>query len=117
MSAEAASPPSSAADDVPKKTFVVIVSDFKDAEALNRRLSVRQMHLAEATNRRKKGSLVSGGAILDSHDDGKMVGSALVMRADSKEQIIEMLMSDPYTMGKAWDLDTVQIYPYVEADF
>ncbi|KAJ2551383.1 hypothetical protein EV175_003714 [Coemansia sp. RSA 1933] len=99
----------------PKKMFVVIIKDFEDAEALNRRLSVRQMHLAESVNRGKNGTQVSGGAILDSHENGKMIGSALIMRAESKDQIMEMLMSDPYTVGKAWDLDTVQIYPYKQA--
>ncbi|KAI9502489.1 hypothetical protein GGI25_002668 [Coemansia spiralis] len=107
----------SAAEGSKKKTFVVIIDDHKDAEALNRRLSVRQMHLAEATSRRKGGFLVSGGAILDSHASGKMIGSALICSAESEEQVVQMLMSDPYTVGKAWDMDSVRIYPYVEADF
>ncbi|KAJ2866021.1 hypothetical protein GGI22_001375 [Coemansia erecta] len=103
--------------ETPKHKFVVIIDDFDDAEALNRRLSVRQMHLAESSNRRKRGAVISGGAILDSHESGKMIGSALIMCADSKEQVMELLMSDPYTVGKAWNMDTVRIYPYLEASF
>ncbi|KAJ2375221.1 hypothetical protein IW150_002671 [Coemansia sp. RSA 2607] len=100
-----------------KKAFVVIINDFTDPDALSRRLAVRESHLAEATRRRQAGTLVSGGAILDSHESGKMVGSALVVNADSVEEVLELLRSDPYTVGRAWDIDSVKIFPYREATF
>ncbi|KAJ1723747.1 hypothetical protein LPJ53_001915 [Coemansia erecta] len=100
-----------------KKSFVVLINDFTDPDALSRRMAVRETHLAEATRRRHAGILVSGGAIFDSHESGKMVGSALVVNADSAEDVLELLRSDPYTVGRAWDIDSAKIFPYREANF
>ncbi|PIA14260.1 hypothetical protein COEREDRAFT_82921 [Coemansia reversa NRRL 1564] len=100
-----------------KYTFVVLIDDHTDADALSRRMNNRQAHLAEATRRRQAGIMVSGGAILDSHEQRKMVGSSLIIRAESEQQVLELLRTDPYTVGGAWNLDTVRIYPYVEAEF
>ncbi|KAJ1846730.1 hypothetical protein LPJ70_001890, partial [Coemansia sp. RSA 2708] len=99
----------------PMQTFLVVVHDFTDDEALGRRLSTRPTHLAEATRRRAGGQLVSGGAILDA--DGKMIGSALVVNAESRDRVMELLRTDPYSTQRAWDLSTAQIYAYREAEF
>lgn len=41
---------------------------------------------------------------------GKMVGSCLIIEADSKEQVQHLLENDPYVEGKVWkDWD---IYPF-----
>ncbi|KAJ2772357.1 hypothetical protein IWQ56_001410 [Coemansia nantahalensis] len=101
----------------PKNAFLVLVDDFTDADALQRRLAVRTAHLAGATKCRERGALVLGGAMLDSHESGKMVGSALIVNAASRDEVLEMLKSDPYTEGRAWDMDTVRIYPFREASF
>ncbi|KAJ2793438.1 hypothetical protein H4R20_006540 [Coemansia guatemalensis] len=100
-----------------KYTFLVLIDDHTDADALSRRMSIRQAHLAEATRRRQAGILVSGGALLDSHERRTMVGSSLIIRAESEQQVLELLRADPYAVAGAWNLDTARIYPYVEADF
>ncbi|KAJ1880888.1 hypothetical protein LPJ57_001963 [Coemansia sp. RSA 486] len=100
-----------------KRSFIVVIDDFTDAAALSRRMEVRAHHLSEATKKKLAGQLVSGGAILDSHESGKMVGSALVLNADSVEEVVEILKNDPYTVGRAWNIDSVRIYPYREAQF
>ncbi|PHZ08975.1 uncharacterized protein RHIMIDRAFT_267305 [Rhizopus microsporus ATCC 52813] len=51
----------------PKK-FVVIAKDFSDPECLQRRLEVRSKHLDGATELKKRGTIITGGAILDSHE-------------------------------------------------
>ncbi|KAJ1809093.1 hypothetical protein LPJ56_004597 [Coemansia sp. RSA 2599] len=112
MSSTAAAPGTQA-----KKSYLVVIDDFTDAEALSRRLEVRNHHLSEATKKRLAGQLVSGGAVLDSHENGKMVGSALVLNADSVEEVVEILKNDPYTVGRAWNMESVRIYPYREAQF
>ncbi|KAI9471276.1 hypothetical protein LPJ55_002610 [Coemansia sp. RSA 990] len=98
-------------------SFLVVIDDHTDADALSRRLAARPAHLAEATRRRQANMLVSGGAILDSHESGKMVGSALVVNAKSPDHVLELLKSDPYSRQNAWNLDSVKIYPYREANF
>ena len=47
--------------------FLVLIRDFKDSEALNRRLLVRDLHLKEANKVVESGELLCGGAVLDSH--------------------------------------------------
>ncbi|KAJ2005048.1 hypothetical protein GGI04_000836 [Coemansia thaxteri] len=98
-----------------KKAYLVIVNDFKDPDALSRRLQVRSEHLLEAKERRKQGVLLSGGALLDSHESGKMTGSALVFNAESPDEVLDLLKSDPYTIGRAWDLGSVKIFPFRDA--
>ncbi|KAJ2724075.1 hypothetical protein GGI07_002196 [Coemansia sp. Benny D115] len=99
-------------------TFLVIVRDFTDVEALSRRMAAREHHLAEATKKRESQIILpTAGAILDSHENGKMIGSALFVNAESPEQVVQILADDPYTQGKAWDMGSVQIYPFRQATF
>ncbi|KAJ2162992.1 hypothetical protein GGF46_000178 [Coemansia sp. RSA 552] len=106
-----------ASTDKPKRAFIVLVDDFSDPGALDRRLASRSEHLVQATRKHEKGVLVSAGAMLDSHESGRMVGSALTINADSEEEVMELLRSDPYTVGRAWNLDSVKIIPYRPASF
>lgn len=53
---------------VDKHHFVVVLHDYTDPEALNRRLSVRDQHLAGALKAESEGNLLVGGAILDNHE-------------------------------------------------
>ncbi|WP_242494967.1 YciI family protein [Salinicola tamaricis] len=55
------------------KQYAVVAYDYTDDDALERRLSNRDAHLAGVRELAKQGKFLSGGAILD--DDGKMVGS------------------------------------------
>ncbi|KAJ1934667.1 hypothetical protein FBU59_005630 [Linderina macrospora] len=99
------------------KHFVIVVNDFTDPDALSRRMSVRDSHLAGATCNKNAGFLLSGGAILDSHDSGKMIGSSLIVKAASEEAVWEKLKQDPYVTGKVWDLSTAKIFAYKPASF
>lgn len=47
---------------------MVVLHDFADSEALDRRLSVRDQHLQGALKAESQGSLLVGGAILDNHE-------------------------------------------------
>ncbi|KAJ2714838.1 hypothetical protein H4R19_001521 [Coemansia spiralis] len=105
------------ASPAPQNAFLVVVDDFTDPDALQRRLAARPAHLAGATKSRVQGALSLAGAMLDSHESGKMVGSALIVNAASSEEVLELLKSDPYTTGRAWNLDTVRIYPFKQATF
>lgn len=80
--------------------FLVIARDGNDAEALNRRLAVREAHLEGMKPRKKKGELLVGGAILD--EDGKMIGSASVVDFPDRAALQAWIDSDPYTTGGVW---------------
>ncbi|CEG71781.1 hypothetical protein RMATCC62417_07453 [Rhizopus microsporus] len=96
----------------PKK-FVVIAKDFSDPECLQRRLAVRSKHLDGATELKKRGAIITGGAILDSHETGKMKGSAMICTGETIEEVEEMIRNDPYVKNKVWESWT--IYPYKDA--
>lgn len=90
--------------------FLVIAHDGTDEGALERRMAVREQHLAVARGLHESGVLALGGAILE---DGRMVGSAMVMEAESEERLRELLESDPYRRGGAWQ--RFEIWPFRRA--
>lgn len=80
--------------------FMITAYDGKDEGALDRRLSVREAHLAGAETMKQEGKLITGGAILDYED--KMIGSAMFVEFDSKGELDQWLASDPYVTGNVW---------------
>lgn len=45
----------------------------------------------------------------------KMKGSAMLIGANTKEEVIERLKKDVYVTGKVWDWEKVQIIPFKSA--
>jgi uncharacterized protein YciI len=87
--------------------FLVIAYDGTDEGALERRMKVREAHLAQARRLKKNGHLIEGGALLN--PEGKMIGSTLYVRFDTAEDLHRYLGNDPYTTGHVW-LRT-EVYP------
>ena len=81
--------------------FVVTAHDYKDDDAIKRRTAMRDEHLAGATKLMAAGVLLSAGAFLN--DEEKMIGSSLLYEIDSKEELENILNSDPYIRGKVWE--------------
>ncbi|RUS34080.1 hypothetical protein BC938DRAFT_482434 [Jimgerdemannia flammicorona] len=94
-----------------KQQFLVIAYDYTDAEALARRLAVRPAHLALATEDKKAGLVLSAGAILDSHEGGKMIGSSIIFESDSEQEVHDHVARDPYVTGKVWE--RWEVLPYL----
>jgi len=93
--------------------FLVTAFDGKDSEALERRMAARPAHIDYIKEGVKQGKFIIGGAILD--DDGKMIGSMLVVDFPSKEAIeSEWLAHEPYVLGNVWQ--EIDIKPYRVAD-
>ena len=44
-----------------------------------------------------------------------MKGSAMLIGADSKEEVLERLKRDVYVEGQVWDWEKVQIIPFKSA--
>ncbi|KAI7850885.1 hypothetical protein BDC45DRAFT_517375 [Circinella umbellata] len=95
-----------------KKQFLVVIQDFKDEKALERRMAVRDQHIAMAKANHPE-YIVCGGAIFDSHESRNMVGSAMICQAESEEELREKISKDPYVIGKVWE--KWDIYPYRNA--
>ena len=80
--------------------FVLTGYDGTDEGALDRRMKVREDHLAKVKVLKGKGQILFGGAILD--DSGKMIGSVIVYEAADRQALDELLKDEPYIKGDVW---------------
>ncbi len=80
--------------------FMIVAYDGTDEGALNRRLAVRDSHIAGAIELKNKGNLIAGGAILD--DAGRMIGSTTSVAFESRAELDAWLERDPYVTGDVW---------------
>lgn len=80
--------------------FALIGYDGTDDEALQRRLAVRERHLALSEEMARDGRLLYGAAILD--DAGKMIGSMCFYEFPSRQDLDAYLETEPYVVGKVW---------------
>lgn len=88
--------------------FVVIAYDGTDAGALDRRMAVRQAHLANVAPMVEAGTLKAGGAILD--DAGKMIGSVTIADVPDRAALDRWLETDPYVTGGVWQ--KIEVMPF-----
>ena len=80
--------------------FMIVAYDGTDEGALNRRLAVRDSHIAGAVELKNKGNLIAGGAILD--DAGRMIGSTTYVDFEFRAELDAWLERDPYLTGDVW---------------
>lgn len=85
--------------------FMITAYDGKDAGALERRMTVREAHIAGARELKEAGKLIAGGAILNEAE--QMIGSTLYAEFDSREELDQWLNNDPYVTGGVWKDITV----------
>ncbi|MEL7624569.1 MAG: YciI family protein [Clostridiales bacterium] len=88
--------------------FLVLGYDGKDEQALERRMRVRDQHLAGAEKMFKDKTLLYAAAMVD--EKNEMIGSMMVVDFPSKEAMEkEWLAKEPYIEGKVWE--TIEIKP------
>ena len=92
--------------------FIIIAQDYKDSEALNRRLAARPIHLERMKKEKAKGVFIIGGAKLN--EAGNMIGSMLIVDLPGKEEVEQWVAVDPYVTNNVWE--TVGITPFRIAD-
>jgi uncharacterized protein len=92
--------------------FLILADDYKDADALNRRLSVRQEHLKRVRADKTTGKFIIGGAKLN--EANQMHGSMLLVEFENEEAVKEWVNLDPYVTGKVWE--HIQIIPFRVAE-
>ncbi|OZJ04498.1 hypothetical protein BZG36_02254 [Bifiguratus adelaidae] len=94
---------------VPKE-FIVIAYDADTSDALQHRLDVRPRHLKQAHKVLNNGFLKYAGAILKSHEPVQvqgakapaMIGSVMVVEAESEQEVKQRLDEDPYVKEGVW---------------
>ena len=87
--------------------FLVIGYDGTDDKAPERRLAVREAHLAGVTKMKEEGKAVYGVAILN--DREQMIGSALVVDFPTRADVDAWLKSEPYVVGDVWR--KIEVFP------
>ncbi|NUU22215.1 MAG: hypothetical protein HOV68_11990 [Streptomycetaceae bacterium] len=80
--------------------YLLIAYDGKDDQALDRRLRVRDRHIATCDELVAQGRMHFGTAILD--DAGTMIGSMLVLDFPTREELDAYLAVEPYVVGDVW---------------
>jgi uncharacterized protein len=80
--------------------FLVRGLDGTDDKAADRRLAVREAHLALGDKMEASGNRWYGALLLD--DDGKMKGSVCIMDFPSEKELQEWLDIEPYVVGNVW---------------
>ncbi|MCD8508583.1 MAG: YciI family protein [Bacillus sp. (in: Bacteria)] len=80
--------------------YLITAYDGTDERALDRRLAVREEHLRQVDKRFKEGEHLYGGALLD--DEGKMIGSIMVVDYPTRDELDKWLLVEPYVVGNVW---------------
>ncbi|MBV8389154.1 MAG: hypothetical protein JO080_05080 [Mucilaginibacter sp.] len=90
------------------KQYLVTAYDYTHPDALQNRMNTRPYHLDGAKELKGKGNFILGGAMLN--DEGKMIGSVMVLQFESDEELDAWKKSEPYITEKVWE--TVDIKPF-----
>lgn len=92
--------------------YVIIAQDGTDEEAIDRRMSVRQLHLDGARKLKEQNNFVLGGAMLN--DEGKMSGSVMIVQFETKEEFDHWYANEPYILDGVWK--AIEVKPFKVAD-
>ncbi|ODM18677.1 hypothetical protein SI65_05294 [Aspergillus cristatus] len=99
------------------KEFLCILPDNPNAPDIRKK--VRPIHYEGIKPLVETGRLVVGGAMLEKHpaegEDALFKGSMIVYTGESVEDVREAINGDIYAKSGVWDLEKVQIIPYVSA--
>ena len=76
-----------------------VIKAYDGEGKLDKRMEVRPRHF-EGMEKMKEHILCAGG-MLD--DDGKMIGSLLVIEFENREQLDEYLAHEPYVVEHVWE--------------
>ena len=81
--------------------YLITAYDYTDEGAFERRMQVRPHHLDGAKDLKAKGNYILGGAMLN--DEGKMIGSTMILQFENEEQLEAWKQGEPYITQKIWE--------------
>ena len=76
-----------------------IIKAYDGAGKLDKRMEVRPRHLEGM--KKLNDHIICAGGLLD--EEGKMMGSALIMDFDSRKELDDYLAGEPYVVEKVWE--------------
>jgi|APTNR8051073442_1049403.scaffolds.fasta_scaffold00231_38 uncharacterized protein YciI len=80
--------------------YLIHALDHTDAGALERRMAARPAHFEGAIKLKADGNFIIGSAILD--QEGKMIGSNMIVQFETEAAFQEYLKSEPYVSEGVW---------------
>ncbi len=87
--------------------FLLTAYDGTDEKAQERRFTNREAHIKFSNDLVVKKQMLFGIAILDK--ENKMIGSCCVYDFPTKEDLHNMLKSEPYIIGKVWEKIEIKV--------
>lgn len=81
--------------------FLINAYDYKDENAIARRLEVREEHMKGIAILYGKKNILFASAMIN--DNQIMCGSSLVMEFNSREELDGWLKSEPYVKNRVWE--------------
>lgn len=92
--------------------YIIYAWDGTDEQALERRMNSRPGHFVTARKLKENGNFLFGGAMLD--DEGKMIGSTMVVQFNTPGELQLWMQTEPYITGQVWQ--KTEIRPFRVAD-
>ena len=86
-----------------------LINAYDGENMLEKRMEVRPRHLSNI-DKLGKHVVFAGGRL---SDEGKPVGSVMIMEFDSREELDEYLKTEPYIEAKVWDKVDVEDFNVV----
>ncbi len=86
--------------------YLVVAYDKENV--LDKRLAVRDEHIANTKELMEKGNILQAGAIMENE---KMIGSSLFVSFESEKSFYDWLENEPYAKNGVWDMDEIKIVP------
>lgn len=81
--------------------YIVNGYDYKDANAMERRLEARELHLKGIEELKNYGNILYAAAMLN--ENGDMCGSTLIMEFENPSELDGWLEVEPYIVNKVWE--------------
>ena len=82
------------------KQYLVIAWDATDSHAQERRLAVRNEHLAGSRQLKANGNFIMGGAMLNEHEN--MIGSTMVLQFANDKDFNLWKQNEVYLLKNVW---------------
>jgi uncharacterized protein len=97
-----------------KYEYLVTIPDVPGT--LEKRLQVRPAHLANLKPLIEKGQVVFGGAMLTKQpaegESPDFTGSCMLIKANSEEEVKDLINGDEYAKAGTWDIAKAQIVAF-----
>lgn len=85
-----------------------LIIAYDNEGALEKRLQVRDEHVAGAKELMSKGKIINAGALIE---EDQMVGSTLYVDFDNDDELNAWLEKEPYVINNVWNMDEFQLVP------